>query len=147
MFTSACKRSLDDLDETVAESKLIGTWKIAKVESKVKGDGKWGWDNVSSNFRNWEFEFITDNTLNVYIPDENLSLVGTWGFYEDWDDIDDGKRDEVKYLYMHVYDPEDWGVWRIMELEDLRFSENQLIGTEVIFLSDQEVSYRYTFRR
>jgi hypothetical protein len=147
IVASSCRRDVDSLSVFEAESRLIGTWTMSKVENKVRYDGKWGRNDVSHNFRNWEFTFSPDYTMTLYIPDEDLNLVGYWEMYEDWESDSDGDGDWVNYLYMDVYDPDSIQVRRVMTWEDMSISPNNFRAREILFDSGKRVTYFYELGR
>jgi len=147
VVASSCRRDLDSLNVNQAEQRIIGSWAIKKVENKVRFDGKWGRNDVSGNFRDWQFEFNADRTLTLFIPDENLSLVGSWEVYEDWETDNDGDQDLVTFLYMYIYSPDNLGVWREIYWEDMTASPNNFRAREIFFENGKRVTYFYELER
>lgn len=147
VVASSCRRDLDSLNLNQAESRIVGSWTITKVENKVRFDGKWGRNNVSGNFRNWRFGFSADRTMTLYIPDENLSLQGTWEMYEDWATDTDGDRELVTFLYMYIYDPTDSELWREIYWEDMSASNDTFRAREIFFQNGKRVTYFYELER
>lgn len=146
-LATSCRRSMDSLSLNEAEARLIGKWRITQVKNNVRGDGKWGRNDVSGNYRNWDLSFNADRTLELSIPDENLNLVGNWEVYEDWSTDSDGDTEWNTFLYIYAYDAANPEVWREFVWQDLRISNSDLRAEEETFISGEKVFYFYQLDR
>jgi len=144
---TSCRKNLDNLDIYEAEQRIHGSWTMIEVKNNVRGDGKWRKNDVSSHYRNWKFDFKADRTMTVYIPDEDLNLVGTWEIYEDWETDAEGETDLNTFLYMYMYDPEDIDKWREIVWEDMRVSSDKFKAREETYIHGERVFYFYEMTR
>ena len=147
ILASSCRRNLDSLSISEAESRLLGKWTMTKVESKVRGDGRWGRDDVTGNYRNWEFTFDTDGTLELYVPDEDLHLLGTWEMYEDWETDSDGDSDWNTFLYIFAYDPLEPSTYREFVLKNMSVSNDEFRAVEETFIHGKKVFFYYQMNK
>lgn len=144
---SSCRRNVDALDISQAEARLIGEWTMSKVENKVRGDGKWGRNDVSANFRDWQFGFATDYTLTLYIPDEDKTYLGIWEFYETWESDNDGDNELVTELYLYIYDPDNLETYREMIWQDMKISSSNFRAREKVVTQGTTITYIYEMER
>ncbi len=141
LLATSCKRNLDSLSINEAESRLIGKWTITQVKNNVRGDGKWGRNDVTGNYRNWEISFNADRTLEIYVPDENLNLVGDWEVFEDWSTDSDGDTEWNTFLSFYAYDPQNPEVWRQFLWEEVRISNSEMRAEEETTIDGERVFY------
>lgn len=146
-MAGSCQKNLDNLSVSEAESRIVGKWTMTQVKNNVRGDGKWSKNDVSGSYNNWEFTFNADLTMNVYIPDEDLTLDGNWEVYEDWQTEAEGETDLNTFLYMYLYDPEDTTKWRELVWEDMRVSDSKFRGQEETVINGEKVFYFYEMER
>lgn len=147
VVASSCRKNLDNLSINEAEQRILGEWTMVEVKNNVRNDGKWSKNDVSSHYNNWEFNFLADRTMTVYIPDEDLNLVGTWEMYEDWESDVDGETDLDTFLYMYLYDPTNPFLWRELLWEDMRISRDSFKSQEDTFINNDRVFYFYEMQR
>lgn len=147
LVASSCRKNVDNLSISEAESRLHGKWTMSEVKNNVRGDGKWSKNDVTGSYRNWEFDFKADRTLTLYIPKENRTMVGTWEMYEEWQSDAEGETDMVTFLYLYIYDPTDTDIWREMVWEDMSVSGSKFRAKEDTFIDGERVIYFYEMSR
>ncbi|MCR9174199.1 MAG: hypothetical protein NXI10_17010 [bacterium] len=147
LVATSCRRSVDSLSLNDAERRIVGTWTMEQVKNNVRGDGKWGRNDVSGSFRGWELTFNANYSLEIYIPDEDLHLTGTWEMYEDWSTDSDGDREWNTFLYISAWDPQNPDVWREFTWQDMRVSSSDLKAEEETRIHGERVFYFYTLGR
>lgn len=142
-FALTSCHQVDNMTFTKAEREVMGEWKIKRVQNRIKKDGKWGKNDVSQNYRDWTFTFNTDYSATLYIPDEDLFLEGIWEMYETTETDNDGDVNLVKRLYIYVYDPDNWDVYREFDWRDMRISSTKFVAQELRYLEGDEHRYYY----
>lgn len=147
LLATSCKRNVDSLSINEAESRLIGTWTITQVKNNVRGDGKWFRNEITENYSNWELTFRADRTVEIRVPKEDLTLIGSWEMYEDWSTDSDGDSDWSTFLYINAYDPAAPEVWRDFVWQDMRISNSQLKAEEENFIHGERVFYFYQLEK
>ncbi|GAB5418750.1 MAG: hypothetical protein Crog4KO_05070 [Crocinitomicaceae bacterium] len=147
IVASSCRKNLDNLSINQAEQRIHGKWTMTEVKNNVRNDGKWSKNDVTTHYRNWEFDFKADRTLTVYIPDEDATLVGSWEIYEDWETDADGETDLNTFLYIYMYDVSNTNNWRELVWENMRVSSDVFKAREESFIEGERVFYFYEMRR
>jgi hypothetical protein len=147
LVATSCKRNLDSLSINEAESRIVGTWTMKEVKNNVRGDGKWGRNDVSGSFQNWEITFNADRTLEIYVPKEDTTFVGNWELFEDWSTDSDGDTEWNTFLSMYAYNPQNPDIWRQFLWEDIRVSNSEFRAEEETFVHGERVFYFYEMER
>lgn len=147
LLATSCKRDMDSLSIGEAESRLIGEWKITQVKNNVRGDGKWGRNDVTGSYRDWEITFFSDRSIEIYIPDEDLTLAGDWIMYEDWSTDSDGDTEWNTFLSIYAYKPQNPDIWREFVWQDMRISHSELRAEEESYIDGERVFYFYRLEK
>ena len=145
-IASSCNKA-DAMSYDRVVDKITGEWTVHKV--KLTNNRKVFNDNVTEIYEDFIFDFESDGQMTLMNPRENITYPGIWYVDEiyTWD-AEDQEQDISYILHMHVIDPVDPELYRIMRWKDLKISNGRLIGKESIDTDDgKRHKYRYELKK
>lgn len=148
LFSESCN-DLDNVSIASAQERIKGEWYIQKVENRAQRDGQWGKNDVTSNYKDWQFNFLDNGVATLYIPEEDLWLDGYWEVYEklDYDNDNSASSTTRLYMYFEDYTQPNANISREFDLGNLKVSKTKFIGMERRSVGVETHKYYYELRR
>ena len=146
VFFVSCN-NLDNYSESTARERIEGTWTVTGVKNRVKKDGKWGKNDVSSNYKDWVFTFDPGGYSSLYVPQDNTTYQGEWEVYESVEFNDDGEATDKMNLWMIYWHPDSVNAYVEFYWEDMKVSQSTFKAQEDRTFGDHEATYFFELAR